>query len=89
METIIIPATDVLDLDTSTVRTAIRSARQSVYHRATPNPNEERVLLALRKLLPNPGVVVKARSGLITFGEGLSANELQYLVWLLRRALTR
>ena len=87
MQTIVIPATDLLDLDTSTVQSAIGSAQRSL-HRDPLNPKQERVLATLSRLLPNRGIIVKAQSGLISFGEGLSGEELQYLLWLLRKALT-
>jgi hypothetical protein len=39
--------------------------------------------------VPTKGIMVKSREELIPFGEGLPANELQYLIWILRKALAR
>lgn len=88
IETTVIPAEDVLDVDYSTFEDAIASARRSAYPAGQQIPQSERAMTILKKLVPNPGIIVKARSGLVTLGEGLSSDELQYLVWLLRRALT-
>jgi hypothetical protein len=83
----VIPAKDVLDVDYSTFESAVASARRSVYPARVQSPGDERFLGTLKKLVPNPGIVIKSRSGLITIGEGLSSDELQYLVWLIRKAL--
>lgn len=87
MPSIAIPADEVLDVDFSTFESAVESARRSVYRAGTQRSKDERVLRTLKKLIPNPGIVIKSRSGLFTIGEGLQAEELQYLVWLIRKAL--
>jgi hypothetical protein len=86
-KTTVIPIHDVLDVGFSTSDSAIRSARRSGYRAPEQILEHEPAIAALRKLVPNPGIVVKSRSALITFGEGLSTDELQYLAWLLRKAL--
>ena len=83
----VIPSRDVFDVDCSTFESAVESARQSTRSATAQGPGSERVLGTLRKLVPNPGIVVKSRNGLITFAEGLSEDELRYLVWMIRRAL--
>jgi hypothetical protein len=87
-KTTVIPIDDVLDVDFSTSDSAIRSARRSGYRAGEQILENAPAIAALRKLVPNPGIVVKSRSALIRFGEGLSTDELQYLAWLLRKALT-
>ena len=51
-------------------------------------PSDERVMATLKKLAPNQGIIVKSRTGIVTLGEGLPADELRYLVWLLRKAMS-
>ena len=87
-QTTVIPINDVLDVGYSTSESAIASARPPGYRVGDKILQNEPTIAALRKLIPNPGIVVKSRSALITFGEGLSTDELQYLAWLLRKALT-
>lgn len=78
-------AADILDIDYSTMQGIVESTRRSV---AGPNkPPVQGPALTLLKHLPNKGVIVKCRSGLITFGEGLPAEELGFLVWTLKRSL--
>ena len=84
----VIPARDVFDVDYSTIENVVASARHSVYPPNAESSGNERVLGTLRKLVPNPGIVIKSRAGLIKVGEGLPTDELQYLVWLIRKALT-
>ena len=87
-QTTAIPVEDVFDVDYSTFESAIAAARQSGHLSEAHATGDERVLRTLKKLVPNPGIVIKSRAGLITIGEGLPADELQYLVWLIRTALT-
>jgi hypothetical protein len=82
-----IPARDILDVDWSTFESAVASARHSAWPVGAQSSGSDRVLLALRKLVPNPGTIIKSRSGLITIGEGLSSDELRYLAWLIRKVL--
>jgi hypothetical protein len=37
--------------------------------------------------VPNKGIIVKTRLALISFGEGLSSDELRYLAQVLKRSL--
>jgi hypothetical protein len=67
----VVSAEDILDMDYSTFEGALGSARGSSATIATPGPRTQRIFAALRKLVPNKGIVVKAREELITFGEGL------------------
>ena len=82
-----IAASEVFDVDYSTFESAVESARQANYFAARRSAGDERFLQRLRKLVPNRGIIIKSRSGLITVGEGLPSDELQYLAWLIRTAL--
>ena len=84
-----IPANELLDLDCATVEAAMKAARNASIRvaGAPPNPEPGRLVAGLRRFVPSQGIIVKSRTGLITFGEGLRAGELQYLTWVLRRAL--
>jgi hypothetical protein len=85
--TIEVSAADILDVDMSTIEAVLNSRRAS-----TGMPGREpnsRIANALRSWIPSKGIVVKSRQELITFGEGLSAVELRYLTWVLRKALAR
>jgi hypothetical protein len=55
---------------------------------ATAGPNTEWVFGVLSRFLKGKGIVVKTRTGLTTFGEGLSDEEIQYLHAIVMRALT-
>ena len=46
-----------------------------------------RAVAALGSLVPNKGIIVKTRRALISFGEGLSSDELKYLARVLKRSL--
>ncbi|HLY41221.1 MAG TPA: hypothetical protein VKR52_08400 [Terracidiphilus sp.] len=86
MQTTDLPASDVLDVDYSTIENAVASAR-SAYPAGIHPSESDRVMATVRKLVPNPGIIIKSRNGLITVGEGLSSDELKYLTWVLRKAL--
>ena len=73
-----IPTTDILDIDCSTSQ-GMLEAQANAIHQQTP-----RVDASLIRLVPNKGVVIQTRTGLVSFGEGLSAEELSYLVWVLK-----
>jgi hypothetical protein len=88
MQPTLIPGNDVLDVDCSTFESAVAAARRSPYVVRVQSSGDERALRTLRKFVPNAGIVIKTRSGLTTIGAGLSSEELQYLVWLIRKALT-
>jgi hypothetical protein len=45
------------------------------------------LIAAFKKYMPTKGIIVKSRQGLVTFGEGLTSEELRYLKWVLTRAL--
>jgi hypothetical protein len=51
-------------------------------------PSDEHAMATLKKLAPNRGIIVKSRTGIVTLGEGLPADELRYLVPLLRKAVS-
>lgn len=74
-----VSAADILDVDLSTFASVLPP---------TPEPGTERIIAAAKRWAPTKGIIVKSRQALITFGEGLPAGELQYLNWLLRKALT-
>ena len=83
-----VPAADLLDVDSSTVEGAIQNIR------AASNLGSAAQILdsvwwfqRLKSSVPTKGVFVKSRTELIRFGEGLPAEELQYLTWLLRQAV--
>lgn len=86
--TLLAPA-DLLDVDCFTADSALQAARSSSIRLATapPNPAALQFLEKLKKWMPSKGIIVKSRQELICFGEGLPAAELQYLSWVLRRAL--
>ena len=83
-----VAADDLLDVDSSTVEAAIESILASVPNASVrQTPNFVRWLRTLKKWIPSKGIVIKSRTELITFGQGLPAEELQYLCSVLRRAL--
>ncbi len=86
-DTKIVSAADILDLDYATFEGALNSARRSSNIQVAPSATTAGMFARLRSLLPNQGIVVKSRQELITFGEGLAAEELQYLSWVLKTAL--
>ena len=88
MNTTVISGGELFDIDYSTVDSAITTARSSVNTSRTGNPNADRTLATLKRLVPNPGIIVKSRESLLTIAEGLPTEELQYLVWLLRKAVS-
>jgi len=85
----LIPACDILDLDYSTFEGTLASAKSSSGTPGASSAGAERIFAFLKKWVPAKGIIVKSRQELIPFGEGLPANELQYLNWALRTALTR
>jgi hypothetical protein len=82
-----VSASDILDIDQSTFESTLKWARNSVTTVMAPGAVSQGLLATLRKWIPTKGIVVKSRQELITFGGGLPASELQYLRWVLRRAL--
>jgi hypothetical protein len=83
-----IAASEIIDLDYSTVEGVIAAASQSAQGPTVSGTGMERLMEALKRWVPNKGIVVKSRTELITLGEGLPTDELQYLHQVLRHALT-
>jgi hypothetical protein len=79
-------ASEILDIDYITIQGRLQSARRAAAHQNSPAAS--RVLDSIATLLPNQGVIVKTRNALITFGAGLKADELSYLVWILKKSLS-
>jgi len=93
-----VPAADILGLDYSTAETVWKSSLQRAaqqkrnqgsgdfgstgYDGRTP-----RWIQAFRKFVKSKGVIIKSRSGLVTFGAGLPDQEVQYLFMLVKRVL--
>jgi hypothetical protein len=78
-----LPASDILDIDYSTMRGMVDSARRAAGYSAGATRFAEH----LGRLVPNKGIVIKTRRGLITFGEDLRSDELTWLVWILKNSL--
>jgi hypothetical protein len=93
-----LPASEILDVDYSSKESLIASARRNAESEAvtlrqipqsssTAGPNTEWVFTILSRFAKGKGIVVKTRTGLTTFGEGLADEEIQYLHTLIQRAL--
>jgi hypothetical protein len=82
-------ADDILDVDYGTFNSALESVKSSPEWRVAPDSRTERFLDRLSRWVPSPGITVKSRRGLITFGAGLPEDELRYLHSVLRSALAR
>jgi len=85
-----VPAAAILDIDYSAIESTLKSVRSGFASTSPPAEGALRaqwMLTLLRPLLPNQGVVVKSRQGLIAFGEGLPLAELKYLNWVLKKML--
>ena len=91
-------ASEILDVDYSTRESMMTSARrhaeeQTATMRQNPASSSaatagtERVFTVLSWFLKGQGIVVKTRTGMTTFGEGLADDEIQYLHAVVRRAL--
>jgi hypothetical protein len=92
------PASEILDVDFSSKESVVASARrdaereastmrQSSLSRPAAGPSTEWVFAVLSRFAKGKGIVVKTRTGLTTFGEGLAEDELRYLQAMIRRAL--
>lgn len=83
-----IPASEILDVDYSTMP-GILEAQRAAQRASQPGAgqNVPRAVAALVSLVPNKGIIVKSRRALISFGEGLSSDELHYLARVLKRSL--
>ena len=92
-----IAASDILGLDYGTADAALQSARQRAAQRgaqvgrpfssAGPDRAAPPWLSALRRLVRSKGIIVKCRSGLVTFGTGLPDEEIRYLHAIVGRTL--
>ena len=92
------PAADILDVDYSSKDSMMLASRRSAeaetatMRRIPPSassagPSTEWVFAILGRFLQGRGIIVKTRTGLTTFGEGLADDEIQYLHAIVRRAL--
>jgi len=89
-------AGDILDVDFSTKDSILDAsgraaeARGTTMREGTPaagNAAAEHVLGVLGMFVKGQGVIVKTRTGVTKFGEGLADDEIRYLHALVRRAL--
>jgi hypothetical protein len=79
---------DLIDLDVSTFQGTLESTSRA-YSEAAANPVLSfPVFTWLASKIPTRGLIVKSRRGLVTFGEGLPPDELEFLKWALLRGLT-
>ena len=79
-----IPAADILDIDYSSIDSAIAKSRRAA---SMPAPSLPAPVEALKRWVPTKGVIVKTRRDLIAFGEGLPVEELGFLTSTLKDAL--
>ncbi len=92
-----IPAADILGLDYGAADAVLQSARQfaaqpgaqagRTFPSVGPARPASRWLFALRRFVKAKGIIVKGRSGLVTFGAGLPDDEIRYLYAVVSRAL--
>ena len=97
VETTRIPAADILGLDYGTADAALQSAQQFAAQRRAhagrmlSSTNQTgaapRWVAVLRRLVKSKGIIVKCRSGLVSFGAGLSDEEIRYLYAIVVRTL--
>jgi len=83
-----IAAVDIVDLDVSTFQGTLESTRRTHPEAAASPVLKSPVFTWLASKLPTKGLIVKSRRGLVTFGDGLSREELEFLKWALLRGLT-
>jgi hypothetical protein len=76
----IVAAEEILDVDSS----AVHGIFQANPRTGPPRPA---AASSYAKFLSSKGIVIKTRTGLVEFGGGLTATELAYLVWLIRKSL--
>ena len=86
-QTTTISAADILDLDYSTFDGTLESVRRSAGRVEASGIATSRLFSLLTSLVPSKGIVIKSPQGLITFAEGLRADELMFLRAVLTRAL--
>ena len=93
-----INAAEILDVDYSTKESMMISARRNAEAEtatmrkiptstASAGPGTEWAFGVLSHFLKGKGIIVKTRTGLTTFGEGLADDEIRYLHAIVRRAL--
>jgi len=91
-------ASEILDVDYSTKESLMAASRRHAVREtatmreipvssATPDKGTEVVFGVLSWFLKGKGIIVKTRTGLTTFGEGLADDEIMYLHAIVRRAL--
>lgn len=87
---------DILDVDYSSRESSLASAKRATEQQVLQaHPLEapavragvERIVVKLARFARGKGVVIKTRTGLTRFGEGLDDGEVQYLYSIVRRAL--
>ena len=92
-------ASEILDVDYSSKESVVASARRNAEEQAATmrqrtstgsasGPSTEWVFAIVNRFAKGQGVIVKTRSGMTTFGEGLAHDEIQYLHAIIRRTLT-
>jgi hypothetical protein len=93
-----IPIADILGLDYSTAETVWKSVRQSSSRQPKKDFSVDyesmgyigrtpRWMRIFKKFVKSKGIIIKSRSGLITFGAGLPDEEVQYLFSLVKRVI--
>ncbi|RPI09498.1 MAG: hypothetical protein EHM71_05875 [Zetaproteobacteria bacterium] len=97
VKTIRVPAAEIFWLDFGTADAALASARREADARLTQSARPlsssgrdgavPRWLALVRRLVKSKGIIVKCRSGLVTFGAGLPDDEVRYLYAIVGRAL--
>jgi hypothetical protein len=91
-------ASEILDVDYSTKESVLASARrdaeeqtatmrQSSSTGSATGPSTEWVFAIVNRFAKGQGIIVKTRTGMTTFGEGLADDEIQYLHAIVRRTL--
>ncbi len=90
-------ADDILDVDYSSRESSSASAKRAAEQQAfqnhpsaahTVSPRVERIIATLARFAQGKGVVIKTRTGITTFGQGLEDEEIRYLHSVVRRALS-
>jgi hypothetical protein len=88
-------AIDILDVDYGTRESSVASTRHAVEQKlmgaghdaASVRPRLERLMATAARWTKGRGVIVKARTGLTTFGGDLDDDEIRYLADVVRRAV--
>ena len=87
---------DILDVDYSSRESSIASAKRATEQQvlkahpevaATVASRVERIVSRLTRFARGKGVIIKTRTGLTTFGQGLDDAEVRYLHSIIRRTL--